>query len=232
MGGALSALRERLGGGSAAAARAEEDLTQLAGLDQDDADLLAVISAYTEPEIRKLWRIFHSVDVDNSGKISREELMGLNELRYNPLGQRVVSAAFDSHRLEREKAAKKPGYKRPGSSGGISEAVEAAEAELNFKDFIHVLSPFAAGASADTKLRLAFTVYDFDGDKRLGKSDLSQVLRQLLPKDAPGLEDLVEHVVEVAMREADVDGDGVLDYEEFKKAVANSDIKAKLTFNL
>ena len=131
-------------------------------------------------------------------------------------------AAFESHQQELQKAKKKK---------KVSEA-EDAEAELNFKDFVRVLSPFAAGASADTKLRLAFAVYDFDGDQRLGKSDLSQVLRQLLPEDAEDLEELLEYVVDMAMREADVDGDGVLDYEEFTKAVAHSDIKAKLTFNL
>ena len=62
------------------------------------------------------------------------------------------------------------------------------------------------------------------------------LLRALLPKDVDDLkfsekseEMLIAAVAERVLQESDADADGVLNFEEFARAVAHSDIRAKLT---
>jgi len=214
-------------------------------LREEDADYLAVNSAFTGNEIAALWKLFHEVDADQSGKISERELLAMPQLAFNPLSERVVRTAFDKRRKRREELSKQqaalargPGVdSMPAMQGGITNDLKSGTArsgaastsmpDLTFEDFVYVLSPFAVGASADDKLRLAFAVYDFDGDGKLGDSDLQQLLRHLLPVDMEA--QLIEQVVDMAMLEADKDGDGYLDLLEFKRAVNQEDFAAKLT---
>ena len=78
-------------------------------------------------------------------------------------------------------------------------------------------------------LRLAFEVYDFDADGRLGLADLTMLLKTLLPEDAE--EDLIHYAATMTISEADADGDGALSYSEYRNALANSDLRARLTIN-
>ena len=202
-------------------------------LNEEDADYLAVNSAFDNAEIRALWKLFHEVDKDDSGHISQEELMGLPQLAFNPLAQRVVKYAFDKREMlqadikKQQQAFGDLGVAAAPAGSSSSRPNTAASADLSFKDFVAVLSPFAANATLDDKLRLAFAVYDFDGDGKLGEEDLMELLRQLLPEGTET--ELLESVVEQAMLEADKDQDGFLDLREFKKAVDKDDFKAKLT---
>ena len=93
-----------------------------------------------------------------------------------------------------------------------------------------MLSVFAPAASDQEKLKLAFKVFDFDGDRFLGRSDLEQLITALLPP-ATTDEDkkLHTHILDEVFREADQDQDEKLSYDEFLKAVAHSDIRSKLT---
>ena len=110
----------------------------------------------------------------------------------------------------------------------MAAAVVIARLWTGLSDFVRALAPFAPKASGETKLRLAFDVYDFDGDGKLGVSDLTQLLQALLPEDAEA--DLIEHVVAMTISEADQDDDG-RSYKEFRSALADSSLKAKLTIN-
>ena len=139
-------------------------------------------------------------------------MMTIPQLEFNPLGKRVVTRAMT---------------KRNSDS-------------LSFKDFALALSVFAPDAPYEQKLKLAFDMFDFDGDKAIGRSDLEKLLRHLLPEGVDDLlfspekgEDnsvkLVPGIAERVLEEADIDGDGLLNFEEFSHAVAHSDIRAKLT---
>ena len=99
--------------------------------------------------------------------------------------------------------------------------------DLSFRDFVNVLSPFAPGASGEEKVRLAFAVYDFDEDGVLGESDLTELMRTLLPEETEP--ELIEHVVRETLYEADMDGDGALNFGEFVETVKHSDLRAKMT---
>merc|ERR1719424_2197902 len=58
---------------------------------------------------------------------------------------------------------------------------------LSFKDFALALSVFAPDAPYEQKLKLAFDMFDFDGDKAIGRSDLEALLRALLPEGVDNL---------------------------------------------
>lgn len=231
-------------GPSPALKRAATWSTERSGLDEDEADYLTVNSPFTLAEIRSLWRLFQQVDIDGSGRISQSELCKMPHLAFNPLSQRVVDFAFRrrmQRQLEMQKQKAALGSMANGLTIGIADGGEAAgdgeaadggamSSELSFSDFVHVLSPFAAGASADDKIRLAFAVFDFDGDGKLGEADLQHMLRVLLPE---GTEDgLINQVVEMTLQEADKDNDGALDMREFKQAIDKDDFKAKLTMTI
>lgn len=172
------------------------------------------------------------VDVDGSGHVSAEEMMQLPQLQFNPLAERVVAASFADRKKQGE--ADRERLAVFGSSADLVATMgrgagTSKEDELHFRDFVMVLSPFAPGASAEKKLRLAFAVYDLDGDGMLGHDDLTQLLRKLLPDGTE--EELLDYVVKEALEEADQDDDGFLSYPEFLQAVRHSDLKAKLTIN-
>ena len=86
------------------------------------------------------------------------------QLEFNPLGKRVVAHSMAKRSTE----------------------------QLTFKDFALALAVFAPDARYEDKLRLAFDMFDFDGDKLLTRQDLEQLLRALLPEGADELNFSVE----------------------------------------
>ena len=75
-------------------------------------------------------------------------------------------------------------------------------------------------------------MYDFDGDQKIGRDDLKELLSSLVPKGTDGADsELLEHIVDRTLEEADFDGDGGLNFDEFSRAVAHSDIASKLTIS-
>mmetsp|Transcript_37575 Transcript_37575/g.62220 ORF Transcript_37575/g.62220 Transcript_37575/m.62220 type:complete len:207 (+) Transcript_37575:138-758(+) len=173
-------------------------------LSAEEVDELTVISAFTASEIKRLWQLFNQLNVDHNGCINRTEMLKLKQLHFNVLGERILSSgAIKTH-------------------GGL----------LAFRDFVSHLSVFAPATPTDLKLRFAFKVYDFDGDQRLGREDLTQLLHALVPQDLDALDDeLSQLIVDKTLEEADRDGDQTLNYMEFRAAVAHSDIASKLTIH-
>ena len=115
-----------------------------------DAAKVASLSLFSDREIKHLWKLFNQIDADATGSISSDEMLQLPQLKYNPLGKRVIVATFQT---KEHKSAD----------------------TLSFNDFVEVLSVFAPAASDQEKLKLAFKVFDFDGDRFLGRSDLEQL---------------------------------------------------------
>ena len=163
---------------------------------------VASLSLFSDREIKHLWKLFNQIDADATGSISSDEMLQLPQLKYNPLGKRVIVATFQT---KEHKSAD----------------------TLSFNDFVEVLSVFAPAASDQEKLKLAFKVFDFDGDRFLGRSDLEQLITALLrPATTDEDKKLHTHILDEVFREADQDQDEKLSYDEFLKAVAHSDIRS------
>ena len=189
----------------AASADGKEGNQRADTLPDEEAEALAIRCHFEVQEIKNLYIIFNNMDEDKNGTLEYDEMMKLPHLKYNPLGKRVIVATFQT---KEHKSAD----------------------TLSFNDFVEVLSVFAPAASDQEKLKLAFKVFDFDGDRFLGRSDLEQLITALLPP-ATTDEDkkLHTHILDEVFREADQDQDEKLSYDEFLKAVAHSDIRSKLT---
>lgn len=210
------------------------------GLTEEMADHLALYTAFDEYEIRQLWRLFYNADTDSSGSISESELLAMSHLSFNPLSERVVKYAFESRQQRREELERQRavlGSMGKGLAIGACSSAEmesgddaAATTELSFSDFVHVLSPLAPSASLEEKVRLAFAVFDFDGDGKLSESDLRHMIRHTLGEAID--DDLLEEVVEKTFIEADKDEDGFLSMREFKHAIDKDNFRARLTLQL
>mmetsp|Transcript_38229 Transcript_38229/g.89479 ORF Transcript_38229/g.89479 Transcript_38229/m.89479 type:complete len:192 (-) Transcript_38229:152-727(-) len=171
-------------------------------LSDEEVDELTVITSFTSAEIERLWILFNGLEVGGNGTISPQEMLKLPQLRFNPLGQRVIAVSkFHASRY-------------------------------SFRDFLQDLAVFSPQAPYEVKLHFAFKVFDVDGDGKLGRYDLRCLLRALVPPEVTAMDDaLVEQIVTNALEEADQDYDHSLDYKEFKAAVAHSDIASKLTIS-
>mmetsp|Transcript_56071 Transcript_56071/g.122064 ORF Transcript_56071/g.122064 Transcript_56071/m.122064 type:complete len:197 (+) Transcript_56071:150-740(+) len=171
-------------------------------LSEEEVDELTVIAAFSAPEIQRLWVLFSELNADQAGCIAHADIIRIPQLRHNPLGQRILAAG----------------------------AAKLRDQRVSFKDFVVQLSVFSPQTPYEAKLRFAFKVYDFDGDGKLGRDDLTQLTRSLVPPGVTEMdEDFIKFIVDKAMEEADQDGEGALSYDEFRLIVAHSDIASRLT---
>lgn len=148
-------------------------------------------------DIEKLYSHFLTLDADGNGILSHEEFLAIPTVRNNPLATRLL-AIFDPH------------------SAGF----------IDFEQFCNVLAVFGAasaskrggGADQREKLRLAFAIYDWDGDGYISPGELFLGLRQMT--GATHLDDVqLQQVVDKTIRDADLDVDGRVSFEEFERIV-------------
>ncbi|KMZ76016.1 putative Calmodulin [Zostera marina] len=81
---------------------------------------------------------------------------------------------------------------------------------IEFNEFLHLMARKMKETDADEELREAFKVFDKDQNGYISASELSNVMINLGEK-------LTDEEVQQMIREADTDGDGQVNYEEFVK---------------
>ena len=168
-------------------------------LQPDEIEELCGLYHFSSDEIGKLYKRFQHLDKDNVGRISLEELHAIPELAVNPLAQRI-HAVLDLD----------------------------GRNELNFKQFVSVLSVFSFNAKRESKLNFAFRIYDVDCDGLIDAHDLSLIVRLMVGRNISDAE--IEQIVAQTIIQADtLDHDGAISFPEFKRAMFNSDIEKVLT---
>ncbi|KAL0222271.1 hypothetical protein RCL1_002125 [Eukaryota sp. TZLM3-RCL] len=98
---------------------------------------------------------------------------------------------------------------------------------ITFKTFISTLNVFSSKADKHEKLKAAFAIYDIDGDGVINNIDLTKIVRMLVGQTLSTSQ--VDQVVIKTMSEADIDGDGVLSFEEFAKTMSSVDLEMKMS---
>ncbi|EDO36724.1 predicted protein [Nematostella vectensis] len=88
---------------------------------------------------------------------------------------------------------------------------------LTFDDFLNMMSVLSDSAPRELKVKYAFKIFDFDGDQKLGPTDLAQTVLSVTGGDLK--EDEVQFVVESLLSEADIDETGYLNFLEFEKVL-------------
>lgn len=107
---------------------------------------------------------------------------------------------------------------------------EDGSGTIDFQEFIGGLLAFSGKTSHLEKLNFAFKIYDIDRDGYIGNGELFIVLKMMVGKN---LEDeQLQQIVDKTIMEADEDGDGRLDFEEFKNAIDSSKVANALTLNI
>ncbi|XP_060711899.1 calcineurin B homologous protein 2 isoform X1 [Hemiscyllium ocellatum] len=168
--------------------------------------------AVTKAHICRLYDRFEELDKNNKGTLSREDFQRIGELAVNPLGDRIINAFFPNEKQT-----------------------------LDFRSFIRILACFRPTTKDKTtdpnapepinsrtnKLRFAFQLYDLDGDGKISREELIQVLRMML--EAQVTDDQLESITDRTIQEADLDGDGAISFEEFRKSLENINLEHKMS---
>ncbi|XP_076305800.1 calcineurin B homologous protein 1-like [Tachypleus tridentatus] len=165
----------------------------------------------TKSQITKLHSRFTTLDKGKTGNLSREDFKRLPELSINPLGDLIVQAFFS----------------------------EALDGMIDFRQFIRVLSKFQRNKEneeynklkkREEKLKFAFRMYDTDDDKKISRNELLVVLHMLVGTSTS--EEQLASVADRTIIEADMDGDGMISFEEFCASLERTDVEEKMKQSL
>ncbi|XP_038066029.1 calmodulin-beta-like [Patiria miniata] len=97
----------------------------------------------------------------------------------------------------------------------INEADQDGNGTIDFTEFVSMMGQKMKELDTEEEIREAFRVFDKDGNGFISAAELRHVMLSLDDK-------VDKHEVEEMIRDADVDGDGQVNYEEFV-AMMNSD---------
>ncbi|KAI9485650.1 MAG: hypothetical protein EXX96DRAFT_545939 [Benjaminiella poitrasii] len=92
----------------------------------------------------------------------------------------------------------------------INEVDGNGNGTIEYEEFVVMLSRKRRASEIHEELKETFRVFDKDGNGYISQSELCQVMNSVGEK-------LSEDELNVMLREADIDGDGQINYEEFVK---------------
>ncbi|XP_012282631.1 neo-calmodulin isoform X1 [Orussus abietinus] len=90
----------------------------------------------------------------------------------------------------------------------VKEVDQDGNGTIEFNEFLQMMSKKMKGADGEDELREAFRVFDKNNDGLISSMELRHVMTNLGEK-------LSEEEVDDMIKEADLDGDGMVNYEEF-----------------
>ncbi|KAA6384358.1 MAG: putative calcineurin B [Streblomastix strix] len=149
---------------------------------------------FEEQELRQIWRHFSRISASNKndGVIDKDEFKAALGLHDNDFIVDRIFRVFD----------------------------ENGDGSINVQEFICGLSFFSKKATFDEKLQFAFSIYDVDRDGHIDKEELFGVLRASLFENKLSLTDeQMQQAVEATFQEADINGDGLISFDEFREMV-------------
>ncbi|XP_027931502.1 calmodulin-like protein 11 isoform X2 [Vigna unguiculata] len=90
----------------------------------------------------------------------------------------------------------------------MSEVDTDGNGTIEFGEFLNLMARKMKESEAEEELKEAFRVFDKDQDGYISASELRSVMRTIGEK-------VTDEEVAQMVKEADLDGDGLVDYEEF-----------------
>merc|ERR1719191_329189 len=92
----------------------------------------------------------------------------------------------------------------------ISEVDKDRSGTIDFPEFLTMMARKMKDSDSEEEVRKAFRVFDKDGNGFISAAELRHIMTNLGEK-------LTDEEVDEMLREADIDGDGQINYEEFVK---------------
>jgi calmodulin len=95
----------------------------------------------------------------------------------------------------------------------INEIDADGSGSMDFNEFIFLIIKKMKDLDLEEEMKEAFRVFDKDGNKVLTAHEMRQIFMDM--KGIP------ENEIEMMIKEADLDGDGQIDYEEFLRMMSS-----------
>merc|ERR1712167_206312 len=92
----------------------------------------------------------------------------------------------------------------------INEVDDDGNGNIEFNEFLKMMAAKMKDTDSEEEIKEAFKVFDKDGNGFISAAELRHVMTNLGEK-------LTDEEVDEMIREADVDGDGQINYDEFVK---------------
>lgn len=155
----------------------------------------------TEDQVLELREAFNMWDKDGNGRITTAELG-------------TVMRALDQDPSEAELKAIVKGVDVDGNGTiEFNEFLSLMDRKMN-PSSDHNGCPMPQNYDTEIELRQSFKVFDKDGNGYISKSELKQVMTNLG-------QTLTDDEIEDMIKEADLDGDGRVNYEEFVRMMVS-----------
>ncbi|CAN8095809.1 unnamed protein product [Discula destructiva] len=136
----------------------------------------------------------------------------------------------NSGTIEREEFLSLPQINsNPLATRMISIFDEDGGGNVDFQEFVSGLSAFSSKGNKEQKLAFAFKVYDIDRDGYISNGELFIVLKMMVGSNLKDQQ--LQQIVDKTLMEADLDKDGKISFEEFKKMVENTDVSMSMTLD-
>jgi Ca2+-binding EF-hand superfamily protein len=176
------------------------------GLDQEQIELLRMMTPYSEKELYKLAHRFLALDADGSNFVSHAEVAEMAEIAASPWSSRIMYLL------------------------GIDAA---SNKHMSFMDFSARLAVFSERCPKSAKIKFLFQLYDFDEDGFIGKEDLTMALsRTVADAGVADYESLLQDIVERTFQEVDTAHHDQLDLKEFASLIGNTDVQSNVRFKI
>ncbi|GAV47564.1 hypothetical protein ZYGR_0H04100 [Zygosaccharomyces rouxii] len=121
-----------------------------------------------------------------------------------------------------------PGVSANPLASRIMEVFDADNSGgVDFQEFISGLSIFSGRGGKDEKLKFVFKIYDIDKDGYISNGELFIVLKVMVGNNLD--DEQLQQIVDRTVMENDIDGDGLLSFEEFKSAIETTEVAKSLT---
>lgn len=157
-------------------------------------------TGFTPDQVERLYSRFTALDKSCNGSLSRQDCLAIPELAINPLCDRIVQMLFSSCDEDHER--------------------------INFRQFMKVLATFKSSKRfhdhRSQKLYFMFKLYDVNDDNYIDVSDITSILKMMVGSYVDDAK--VRKIAERSLREADLDCDGRISFDEFCSAFAHKDI--------
>ncbi|KAL2766325.1 calcineurin B homologous protein 2 [Daubentonia madagascariensis] len=182
-----------------------------------DVDSIRRDTGFSQACLLRLHHRFRTLDRNNKGYLSRIDLQQIGALAVNPLGDRIIDSFFPdgSHRVDFSGFARVLAHFRPIEEEDTGIRDPKQPEPLN---------------SRMNKLRFAFRLYDLDGDGRISRQEMLQVLRLMVGVQVT--EEQLESIADRTVQEADEDGDGAVSFLEFAKSLEKMNIEQKMSIRI